>query len=64
MENMKQWLQLAVLLGIGIAFAVSAAFLCAGIIMLALDHPEASVFCIFSAWILHFGWQAREELDR
>ena len=61
MENAKKWMQLVLLLGIGVAVAVSAAFLCAGVIIFALEHSEAAVFCTFAIWILRFGWNTRAD---
>ncbi len=62
-ELVKNWLPVVLLLGLGAVFAVSAAFLCAGIIIFALVHPEVAVLFVFALWLLWFGWRTREELS-
>ncbi len=61
-ELVRKWLPVLLLFGIAAAFAVSAAFLCAGLVMLVLAHTEVAVLFVFALWLLWFGWRTKDDL--
>lgn len=52
----------AVLLAAGIVFAIAAAFLVAGLMIVIVEQPEMSVLAVFGGWILWFGWHTKDQL--
>ena len=61
-DIIKKWFYCVLLVGVGVMFSISAAFVCAGVIMFIWGHLEMSVLFAFAVWLLHFGWRTRDDL--